>query len=747
MPRIPILKLGTPIESPPPRLNSYTPSLSLESLQLGIDNIRNDVWLSPEFTKVAGAHIAKLIAKYGNIEGLMAAEPVQKSMFSKLVPGAAKRNPELKTVLLELHKSALNRAKAEGNPAIDLLARVSVIKFLRAELTAQYAKALERCRDTLKSYEGLRQQKALEYRETVAAFQIAKKRVIRRVGQELLRMLREIERESLATMRRSLFGDQPSADYQIFLHQFILLEESRDSYLAAEHYVLIGGFENDPDSFGNIHAVACEFLRSVVPQDEVSQSNQDHPSEYQPSRDQLSQPHPIHDAQLDAWLNAPENAGELVGTGEPSERQFKERLDRWVELLEREGLLDLVIAAYEVVSLIPEFTPLLDPQQLKYALVIRKERDRVEKLIEEHGKLSRRSLQAAADRVAGCSGAQRGKFAARLLRDFMMYHRDRRRLEVLNRALEKVNLIGNEKLRDLSSLNGTLYEFLVAEESKTSRDRAVVRHVILKADVRDSSRLTRSLLQKDMNPASYFSLNFYDPVNKLLGKYGATKVFVEGDAIILAMLEREGDPGLSVARACVLAREMMEIVGGYNQLLQRAGLPSLELGVGISFQDSSPMYLLDGDHRIMISDALNESDRLSSCDKRIRMAMQGMSVPFNVYEFRASEGTDAERLKYNVGGIRISEAAFQRLRQEISLEECKLDFPRLWGNEIIRYWTALVPVGADIFRRLLVRVSQTPIVKPAEFTLVRWTETQIYEVCTNPAVYTAFEKAVAQAQS
>jgi class 3 adenylate cyclase len=436
-----------------------------------------------------------------------------------------------------------------------------------------------------------------------------------------------------------------------------------------------------------------------------------------------------------------------VGTGEPSERQFKERLERWVELLEREELLDLIIAAYEVVTLIPEFTPLLDPQQLKYALVVRKERDRVEKLIEEHGKFSRRNLQAAADRVAGCSGAQRAKVAARLLRDFMLYHRDRRRLEVLNRALEKVNLIGNEKLRDLSSLNGTLYEYLLGEESKNSGERAVVRHVILKADVRDSSRLTRSLLQKDMNPASYFSLNFYDPVNKLLGKYGATKVFVEGDAIILAMLEREGDPGLSVARACVLAREMMEIVGGYNQLLQRAGLPSLELGVGISFQDSSPMYLLDGDHRIMISDALNESDRLSSCDKRIRVAMQGMSVPFNVYEFRANEDTDAERLKYNVGGIRISEAAFHRLREEISLEECKLDFPRLWGNEIIRYWTALVPVGADIFRRLVIRVSQTPIVKPAEFTLVRWTETQIYEVCTNPAVYTAFEKAAAQAQS
>jgi len=191
----------------------------------------------------------------------------------------------------------------------------------------------------------------------------------------------------------------------------------------------------------------------------------------------------------------------------------------------------------------------------------------------------------------------------------------------------------------------------------------------------------------------------------------------------------------------------VEIVGGYNHLLQRAGLPPLELGVGISFQDSSPMYLLDGDHRIMISDALNESDRLSSCDKRVRKAMEGMAVPFNVYEFRTAAPADADPMKYNVGGIRISEAAFSRLRSEISLEECKLDFPRLWGSENIRYWSALVPVGADIFRRLLVRVSHAPVVETADMRLVRWTENQVYEVCTNPAVYTALEKTTAQTKS
>ena len=139
MPRIPIFKLGSSQDFPPPRLNSYTPALSLEALQLGIDNVRHDVWLSSEFTKVAGDHIAKLIAKYGNIESLAHSEGTSgsKSMFSKFVPAAAKKAPELKPLLLELHKGALNRAKAENNPLIDLLARASVIKFFRAELGAQ----------------------------------------------------------------------------------------------------------------------------------------------------------------------------------------------------------------------------------------------------------------------------------------------------------------------------------------------------------------------------------------------------------------------------------------------------------------------------------------------------------------------------------------------------------------------------------------------------------------------------------
>ena len=728
MPRIPILKLGGSVELPPPRLTSYTPALNLDGLHLGIDNQRHDVWLSPIFCESARTHISTLIARYGGVEGILAADAnasnAGKNALSKFLPASPRKKIDFKPLLLDLHKSVLNQAKARGDLTIDLLGRAAIIKFLRAELHNQFARVLERCRNTLKGYEGVRQQKALEYREIVAQFQITKKGVLRQTGQELFRLLRELERETLATHRRSLFGEKPNGDYQAFLTHLIFQEDARDSYLQAEHYVLVGGFENDPDSVGNVRALVCEFLKTVA-----SQAEDADPSWFE------------------AWFGSPENANELVGTGEASERPQRDRLQVWIELLERDSLLDFATASYEVLPLLKEFAPLLDPQQLKYALVRRKDRERVEKLVAEHGKLPLDKLTAASNRVSQTGGPQRAKIAARYLRDFLLYYRDMRRLDVLNAAMEKINLISSEKLSELSKLNGTLYAFFLETEEPLQAEKPVARHVVIKADVRDSSRVTRSLLERDMNPASYFSLNFYDPVNKLLAKYGATKVFVEGDAVILAIPEHEGDPALSVARACVLAREMMEVLGGYNHLLKRAALPALELGIGISYQNSAPMYLLDGEHRIMISDALNESDRLSSCDKRMRKVLHGTDVPFNAYEFRSTESSLPEAMRFNVGGIRMSDAAFARLGEEISLTRVDLNFPRLWGTEDNQYYTGLVPVAADVFRRIVVRASRIPNVETRNFNLKQWTDAMIYELCTNAGVYQAVEKTSAAGAS
>ena len=262
-----------------------------------------------------------------------------------------------------------------------------------------------------------------------------------------------------------------------------------------------------------------------------------------------------------------------------------------------------------------------------------------------------------------------------------------------------------------------------------------------------------------MNAASYFSLNFYDPINKLLAKYGATKVFLEGDAIIVALLEREGEAMLSVGRACVLAWEIVSLLREYNELLERSGLPQMEVGLGIAYQDSAPLYLMDGEHRIMISDAINESDRLSSCSKRVRKKIAPDAGIFQVYSLQiggagsngktdsapAEAGVEEMILNYNVGGICLSEVAFRKLRQEISLTPWPVNqskytepgFAGAWVDEQCEFFVGTVPIANGVFRQLAIRKNRIAQVDVRDLSILQWTDRYYYEVCANSAVYAA----------
>jgi class 3 adenylate cyclase len=731
-----------------PEMIAAVPSIPLEGLAVGVDNLRHDVSLSPRFVEAARAQIMRLIVRHGELKELLSAEAPHKTqqapMWMRKAAAGPARNPKEKSdwklLLAELHLGALNRAKKEEKISLDLLARLAVTKFLRTEMQLQFAQVLERCRVLLKSYEGMRQGQGVEYRERVAAFQVRKKIILRKTGQDLFETVREIEKETLARTRRSFFGEagvgdaksaEPGnpalASYGLFVNRLAFSEDGRDDYICAEHYVMLGNWDRDPDRYPRLQDIVWTFVRSLYGEETT------------------------HDT-IDSWICAPENTRALVGTGTPDDSSSEgiaqqERLAQWVRLLEDEQVMECVIASYHAVPLLGEYAPRINPQQLKNALISRPECDRVERMIQEHGKLSPASLYAAVGKVAGCRGAERAKVAARFLQDFSQYHRDLRRLEALNAALDSVNLVSTEKLRELSRMNGTLYEFFLPDEQQQPEEDRILRHVVLKADVRDSTRLTRTLMDKGLNPASYFSLNFYDPVNKLLGKYGAQKVFLEGDAIILAILERAGEPELAVSRACVLAREMIEIVRGYNELMQRSGMPELELGVGITLQESAPLFLMDGERQIMISEALNESDRLSSCNKRARKVMESQAGPFHVYAFQSADPGELANpedsiVSYNLGGIRLNEAAFRKLEQEISLVPLAVKLPPSASSDKGEYhlFSATVPVDRDIFRKIVVRKSRMPRINAEDFSVLGWTDRNYYEVCTDPAIYAALEK-------
>ena len=732
MPRIPFILRGSLSDQARQlALATYQPAIVLEGLATGVDNVRVDVFLSSRFTEAARGYMARLISTYGKVEELalenlagvrppsMAAKPTESGRFRLARLGDA---GEFKRLLLDVHVSGLNRAKSDGNISVDLLVRLAIIKFLRSELPLQYAVVTERCRARLKTYEGPRQTaggKGHELRERFARFQVEKKNTLRRVGQDLFLTLRDIDKQTLAKMRRSLFGDD-SPDYELFNNRLLFTDDGHDDYLNAEHYVMLGNYERDSDRFDLMQEICHSFLRS------------------------LNLAGGDNDSAIDCYLNVPENAQELVAGGSPDDSTPRGKAQRmlltaWVDLLEKQNVMESIIASYEVVPLLPEYSPPINAQQLKNALVSKAERNRVEALLEEHGRLSPENFNAAAKRVAGCKGSERSKMAGRFLGDFIRYHRDLRRLEALTSAMDGISVINNEKLRQLSSINNTLYDILLPDEQKPVEDK-VVHHVILKADIRDSTTLTRTLSERGLNPASYFSLNFYEPVNKLLPKYDASKVFIEGDAIILALFEREGEPGLAVGRACVLAREILEVVRAYNEQSRKSGLPILELGIGISYQDAPPMYLMDGSSQIMISKALNESDRLSACNRITRKRCEGADSLFNVYSFQTLEEPDASGsgeellLRFNIGGININEAAFQKLKQEIALQATSREMRTLWDKEPVRLYTGVVPIGQG-FRRIVVREARIARINSRDFGFKQWTDRKYYEVCTHPAIH------------
>src|SRR5712671_4634564 len=235
-------------------LASDEPSLALENLVTGIDNLRHDVYLSPKFAETARQHIFKLVAKHGNVEELVAEERMAARVPARPKAAASRQSDtaDFKRQLSELHVTALNRAKAENNVSLDLLFRLAILKFQRTELVHQYALALERCRNRVKSHEAPRQSgssRTVEMRERIAGFQINKKTVLRRAGQSLFVVLREAEKEILGRTRRSLFGDAMAAKYELFLNRLVFTEDGQDNLLNAEHYVMLGNYDRDKDRF------------------------------------------------------------------------------------------------------------------------------------------------------------------------------------------------------------------------------------------------------------------------------------------------------------------------------------------------------------------------------------------------------------------------------------------------------------------------------------------------------------------
>jgi class 3 adenylate cyclase len=445
---------------------------------------------------------------------------------------------------------------------------------------------------------------------------------------------------------------------------------------------------------------------------------------------------------LGDFLNQPENARRLFdpnwGDGAAESSGIRAQLlDELIDRLQQQDLLYHVLASYELRNIYLDYCPPLHLQQLKRALVLRDEMKVVEDILKQFParQFSMQRISELAKSIRKYSRDQMRTVVIRFAEDFMRLRRDLRNAQRLTAWMERINLIRIERTRELSRLNSSLSEYRLPGEAGPAEDR-VVSHAVIKADVRGSTQITHDLLSRGLNPASHFSLNFYEPVKRILDQYGAFKVFVEGDAIILAIYETESNrySQRAVAKACLLAREMLAVAQNYNLRARTTQLPRLELGLGIAFQNSPPTYWVDGDAKIMISRALNLSDRLSSCSKVTRRMLAEQASPFNVYLFQTMMDEAGEEeiqellVRFNLNGIELNGEGFTKLAEEISLTEVAMDCPLPWGTEKTQLYFGEVPFGERI-EQLIIRKGTVRQMLPGGKVGEKGTHAY-YEVCT-----------------
>jgi hypothetical protein len=448
---------------------------------------------------------------------------------------------------------------------------------------------------------------------------------------------------------------------------------------------------------------------------------------------------------LGDYLNDPDNARRLFDTaaGEEAERAFRARLlAQLAGLLEARELTVHLLASYEIRPIAGDFCPPVHLQQLKKAVVSREEARRVEELLKQvpARRLSMKPIEELMKRVRRYSKEETQTVVYKFAGDFMRLRRDLRDAEHLTACMERINLITAEKVRELSRLNNKLYECLLREEARPEHDQ-VVSHVIIKADVRGSTKMTQDLLSRGLSPASHFSLNLHEPVKRLFDRYSAKKVFIEGDAIVLAIFETEASRAYArpVARACALSRQILAVCNSYNDQAVSSQLPPLEIGIGVAFQGSAPTYWTDGESRIMISKALNLSDRLSGCAKLAKRMLSGQKTLFAIFQFlTAMEGASAEELdeflvRYNMNGIELNEEGFAKLSEEISLETIHTALEHPWSKEEVILYYGEVPMGESVELLVLRRGVARELLPDGK--IGKASDHNYYEVCTNPALY------------
>jgi len=663
------------------------PEINLTRFIKGIDNIHIDVYLSPRFTDLMADAIYSLLSERTSTRRRFTDKP-SSSVSAKL--------EAFGVLYSDILTATIHKAKEEKRVDSVQLFQVAVIKFALNIVKIKFDLLLRELRNVTLSTSG--SEKALHSHERIRWTTRNKNRLLYQVSHELFQQIQWVESGVIKQLRKSLLGVTWSIPEAVLFNPLLQSPDAYDHDIMIVHYVMLFKTADDQYNIDFLDGLFAKMFDEIAQTCEILVDNA---------------PKKIYTVDgIDfSWKDVPENVELLFNTQETQQAlneninnrealkirlKYQEKANKILNRKLRPILLN-ILTAYEIPRLYDHYARLLSPQLLYQALndeislqavsnklqielkirPLRRKDDKplsIHELADTHKKL-RRQVRQPADEVL-----------RHFTKDFITYRKDLKYLHLIEKTLEDIHVLRNESDVQLSRGNRMLHEFLEQAELKKNINSLedIIGHVILKADLRGSTTVTQELQKRGLNPATHFSRNFFNPIQQLIGKFGAEKVFIEGDAIILSLFEYKttSDQWFASSRACGLAKNMLKVVDAQNQISIAHGLPILELGIGICYASEPPTFLYDGDQRIMISPAIGKADRLSSCSWKLRKKYAHQKTLLtNVIVFQ--QGIDDEfkgekgisTFRYNVNGIELEAKAFKKLQNEIALQSFKIRLP------------------------------------------------------------------------
>jgi len=663
------------------------PKIQFSSFLKGIDNVHVDVCLSPQFMALT----QQLINAY-------AKERIQARKNLTFKPSATIQSQlnEFNSQYNALVTAFIHRAKENKDIELAKLFQLSVVKFILYTVDRQIEQLVNELRNASLGDGTSKNQQQIELYNAALWINQNKNSLIHQIIEELFNQIHWVETSVANRLREALLGVTTILPLDMLLNPLLQSAGEYDHEILMTHYVLFSQDNYKNFNFDYLNELIEEIFAEIVKNCDLNVKDDE--SAKNNNSEEISF----------SWKDVPDNIAILfelsedVRQTENNSASIKVRLKclrRVYKILEHvysKAQISLsILAAYETPRLYQYYVHLLKPNfiyqvlcgdieiqvaayKLQNELKIKPLRQQNQSLpsineLSEAQKQLRRSLR----QVKGINS----RFI-HFIKDIVNYRRDLKYYQLMRRAFDQINLLTQEQDIQLSRSNGILYEFLLEKEYPSTSNH-IRCHTIVKADLRGSTTVTSELCKRGLNPATHFSLNFFNPISKLVEIFGAEKVFIEGDAVILSLFEFQNNPEqwLATARACGLAREMLAVVQAQNQVSIAHQLPILELGIGICYSPEAPAFLYDGQQRIMISPAIGDADRLSSCSWKLRRKYEHQKLYKRVMVFKQAP-TDAFKgekgmttFRYNLNGIELSSLAFNKLKTEIALHRFSLQLP------------------------------------------------------------------------